>query len=140
MLSMRTKFFLPVIAVFLFLTISGFAQSARPIQVKPTPPKDDDTEKVFTEEIKLNVLAFNDEGIFAPNVKKEDLVITENNVLHQASSVRRIPANVLIVMDTGGEMRQVKSINQTRGTAKSIVNALKEAGTSPVNLQIDDLQ
>jgi VWFA-related protein len=52
-------------------------------------------------------------------------VITENNILHQPSSVRRLPANVLIVMDTGGEMRQVKSLDQTRKTARAIVAALK---------------
>ena len=133
----RTKNFLPILVISLFLTVSGFAQAARQTQPKPTPPKDDDTEKVFTEEIKLNVLAFNDEGKFAADVKKEDLVITENNVLHQASSVRRIPANVLIVMDTGGEMRQVKNIKQTRETAKSIVNALR-TGDSVAVLQYHD--
>lgn len=130
---MRTNFLFSVVAVFIFLTASSFAQTARPTP----PPKDDDTEKVFTEEIKLNVLAFNDEGKFVSDVRKEDLVITENNILHQASSVRRIPANVLIVMDTGGEMRQIKSINQTRNTAKAIVGALKE-GDSVAVLQYHD--
>jgi len=134
MLLMRTKFFLPIVVVFFSLAVSHYAQSGRPT---PPPPKDDDTEKVFTEEIKLNVLAFNDEGKFAPDVKKEDLVITENNILHQASSIRRIPANVLIVMDTGGEMRQIKSINQTRETAKNIVEALKK-GDSVAVLQYHD--
>jgi len=134
MLLMRTKFFLPIVVVFFSLAVSHYAQSGRPT---PLPPKDDDTEKVFTEEIKLNVLAFNDEGKFAPDVKKEDLVITENNILHQASSLRRIPANVLIVMDTGGEMRQIKSINQTRETAKNIVEALKK-GDSVAVLQYHD--
>src|SRR5688572_30210275 len=108
----RTKiflFFLFTLAVFFFPAAGVNAQTAR-----PTPPAAEETEKVFTEEIKLNVLAFDEEGKFVSDVRKEDLVITENNILHQASSIRRIPANVLIVMDTGGEMRQIKSINQTR--------------------------
>ncbi len=135
MLLMRTKNFTAAAFIFLFLTINFYAQSGRPA---PTPPpKDDDTEKVFTEEIKLNVLAFDENGKFASGIKKEDLVISENNVLHQASSVRRIPANVLIVMDTGGEMRQVKSINQTRNTAKAVVSSLKE-GDSVAVLQYHD--
>ena len=132
---MRTKNFLPILFVFFSLAISSYAQSAR-----PTPPNTDETEKtekVFTEEIKLNVLAFDEDGKFVSGVRKEDLVITENNILHQASSIRRIPANVLIVMDTGGEMRQVKSINQTRTTAKNIVKALKE-GDSVAVLQYHD--
>ena len=135
MLVMRTKNFTAAAFLFLFLTINFYAQSGRP--APPPPPKDDDTEKVFTEEVKLNVLAFDDDGKFASNIKKEDLVITENNVLHQASSIRRIPANVLIVMDTGGEMRQVKTINQTRNTAKAVVSALKEGDTVAV-LQYHD--
>jgi len=49
----------------------------------------------------------------------------EDERLHQASSLRRIPANVLIVLDTGGEMRRAKSFNQTRATAASLINALQ---------------
>ena len=81
----------------------------------------------LAEEIKLNVIAFDEDGNFVSDVTEDDLVITENNVLHQARSVRRIPANVLIVMDTGGEMRQLKSLEQTRKAARGIVAALQEA-------------
>ena len=85
---------------------------------------DDDTEKVFTEEIKLNVSAFNEHGKFVPTVKKEDLVIIEDGRLHQPTSVRRIPANVLIVLDTVGELRQAKDHTHTRKTAQNLVGAL----------------
>ena len=106
--------------------VSASAQSRRVPQATPTPPtKEDDTVRVDTEEIKLNVTAFDDEGHFISDVRSTDLVVTENDVLHQPSSVRRIPANVLIVMDTGGEMRQIKSLDQTRKTARAIVAALK---------------
>ena len=96
-----------------------------PKQTPTPPPKDDDVERVETEEVKLNVVAFNDKGDFFPGVKETDLVITENDILHQPSSVRRIPANVLIILDTGGELRQVKNLDQTRRTAKAVVAALK---------------
>ena len=52
-------------------------------------------------------------------------MITENNILHQPTSVRRIPANVLIVMDTGGELRAVKSLDQTRKVARAVVECLR---------------
>ncbi|HKP68078.1 MAG TPA: VWA domain-containing protein [Pyrinomonadaceae bacterium] len=92
----------------------------------PTPaPKDDDVERVDTEEVKLNVVAFDENGDFFPGVKETDLVITENDILHQPSSVRRIPANVLIILDTGGEMRQVKSLDQTKRIARAVVSSLK---------------
>lgn len=113
------SFFL--IAAFLLLNSDADAQSGRVVP-KPTP---EETVKVVTEEIKLNVLAFDEEGKFVTNVKADDLVITENNVLHQPSSVRRMTANVLIVMDTGGELRWMKSLDQTRKAAMGVVAALK---------------
>ena len=92
----------------------------------PTPVEDDKPETVFTEEIKLNVSAFDENGDFVFNVTKDDIVIVEDNRLHQANSIRRIPANVLIVLDTGGEMRNAKSLRQTRKTASVLVNSLTD--------------
>ncbi len=100
------------------------AQSGR-ITATPTPTPAEETERVLIEEIKLNVLAFDDDGNFFRDVVASDLVINENNILHQPESVRRLPANVLIVMDTGGEMRSVKTLDRTRQVAQSIVNALR---------------
>jgi VWFA-related protein len=115
--------------------LTANAQSAR---VQPsTTPTPEPTEKVLTEEIKLNVLAFDENGKFYPNITANDLVITENDVLHQPSSVRRIPANVLIVMDTGGELRQVKSLDQTRKVARALVESLRP-GDSMALLQYSD--
>ena len=115
------KFFL-VISI-LVLASSGSAQSRR---VAPTPtPTPSDIERLNTEEVRLNVLAFNDEGKFVPNVTDKDLVITDNNILHQPSSVRRIPANVLIVMDTGGELRSIKDLDLTRHVALEVMHALR---------------
>ena len=110
---------------FMFVS-SANAQSRRVPPPTPTPtPRDNDTVRVETEEIKLNVVAFDEDGQFVGDVRESDLVVTENNILHQPTSVRRIPANVLIVMDTGGEMRQVKSLDQTRKTARAVVSALR---------------
>src|SRR4051812_34494426 len=97
----------------------GAAQSGR-VAPSPTPTPEDETVRIHTEEIKLNVLAFDENGGFFRDVGASDLVITENNILHQPSSVRRIPANVLIVMDTGGELRSVKSLDVTRKVARAV--------------------
>lgn len=117
---MNLQRFLLLFAVFFAFIVSASAQTPA-----PTPPDEDDVpERVFTEEIKLNVLAYDNSGKFFSDVKKEDLVISEDGRLHQASSIRRLPANVLIVLDTGGELRQAKSIEQTKLTARSLINAL----------------
>ena len=125
MRHLKSQVLLLTAFVFLF-TLSTLSQSGRVPKQTPTPSlKDDDIERVDTEEVKLNVVAFNDNGDFFPGVKETDLVITENDVLHQPSSVRRTPANVLIILDTGGELRQVKNLDQTKRTAKAVVAALK---------------
>ena len=112
---------LPVLLI-VFAVFSIFSRAQTPT---PTPPlTGDEPEVFFTEEIKINVSAFNREGDFVSGVDKDDLVIMEDGRLHQADSLRRIPANVLIVLDTGGELRQVKSIDLTRKIAKALISQL----------------
>lgn len=123
----RAKFFLLFSAV--LLTFAGVV-TAQSGKVTPRPtPSDDDTEKIFTEEIKMNVSAFDATGAFFLGVKSEDLVINEDGVLHQASSVRRVPATVLIVLDTGGEDRQAKDFKTTREAAKALIGRLQPDDT-----------
>jgi Mg-chelatase subunit ChlD len=116
-----------LLAVVLTVAFAANAQSGR-VQQTPTPPPDE-TVRIVTEEIKLNVLAFDENGDFFGDMTANDLVITENDVLHQPASVRRIPANVLIVMDTGGELRSVKTLDRTRRVAGAVVNALRPGDT-----------
>ena len=111
-----------ILLIIIFLSVAS--QSVKAQAPTPTPIQTDDTEKVFTEEIKLNVSAVDRRGKFFAGVNKEDLVIMEDGRLHQADSLRRIPANVLIVMDTGGEMRQAKGFEQTKKTAENLIAAL----------------
>jgi len=107
------------VAVLIGLSVCALAQTPT-----PTPFDNDDPVKVDTEEIKLNVSAFDRFGEFVPEVKKDDIVIIEDGRLHQPNSVRRIPANVLIVLDMGGEMRHAKSLKQTSRAAIELVQAL----------------
>ncbi len=119
------------VVITIFVT-TALSQSGR-VQSTPTPtPRDDDTVRINTEEIKLNVLAFDERGDFFRDVTENDLVITENNILHQPASVRRLPANVLIVMDTGGELRSVKSLDRTRAIAVSLVTGLRPGDLAAV--------
>ena len=123
-------------AAFLVFVLSASAQSGR-VAGTPTPTPPEETERVLTEEVKLNVLAFDENGKFVPDVKENDIVITDNNILNQPTSVRRLPANVLIVMDTGGEFRTVKSLDQTRKVARAVVEALRP-GDSIAIMQYSD--
>lgn len=115
---LKIKFaFLFFVVIFAFGT-NIFAQTP-----KPTPPES--VEKVATEEIKLNVLALTKDGDFAAKLAPEDLVINEDGRLNQANSVRRIPANVLLVLDVGGEIAYAKRNKITAETARALVAALQ---------------
>jgi VWFA-related protein len=126
-----------LLSILALAVVTGNAQSRRVVPRPTPPPAEDEAEKVYTEEIKLNVLAFDKAGNFFPEVTANDLVITENDIIHQPSSVRRIPASVLIVMDTGGEMRSVKNLDLTRRTAAALVESLKK-GDSMALLEYSD--
>lgn len=135
------KNFLPAILIVFCFAVFINAQS-RPQQTPlpaptATPQPDEDAERVFTEEIKLNVNAFDPDGKFVADVKAEDLVVMEDGRINQASSIRRVPANVLILMDTGGEMRAAKSLPQTRRTARRLIESLK-AEDSVAIMQYND--
>jgi VWFA-related protein len=121
MFSFRSNFLLFASFLFIF-SASIFAQTPTPT---PTPP-DDKPINVYTEEVKLNIAAFDLQGNFADALKKEDLVISEDGRLHQANIIQHIPAKVLILLDTGGESRNAKDFKTTRDTAKSLINALQK--------------
>ncbi|HMQ04732.1 MAG TPA: VWA domain-containing protein [Pyrinomonadaceae bacterium] len=118
----RSKAIFWTIAICGLLPVISAAQSGR---IQPTPTPEDVPIRIVTEEIKLNVLAFDEDGKFFADISERDLVITENNVLHQPTSVRRVPANVLIVMDNGGELRSAKNLDRTRKVAAALVMSLR---------------
>lgn len=116
MFSIRNKFLL-FASLFFISSVSLFAQTPTPTPEKP--------EIVYTEEVKVNISAFDLEGNFAESLKKEDLVINEDGRLHQANIIQHIPARVLILLDTGGESRVAKDFKTTRDTAKSLIDRLQ---------------
>lgn len=120
---------LSVVSLALLLTVS--AQSQRiPPQPAPTPPIDDDLVKIFTEEVRLPVIAVDQFGHYDPTVVPDDILVLEDGVAQQIKSVRRIPANVLLVLDTGGELSGLgglsKRTNLTRDVAIELLGRLRE--------------
>ena len=96
-----------------------------------TPEKQDDERvKVFTEEVRLPVIAVDQFGHYDPTVVPDDILVLEDGLAQQIQSVRRIPANVLLVLDTGGELSGLggfsKRTNLTRDVAIELLNRLRE--------------
>ena len=126
MLLSRVKFSLSAAGLLFIFATSLWAQSGNTRQAQPTPTPPEQIERVDTEEIKLNISAFDTNGKFVSDLGIEDLIINEDGRLHQASSVRRTTANVLILLDVGNEIAYAKRRAATAAAAQGLVNALRE--------------
>lgn len=93
-------------------------------QITPAPNENDDVEKVYTEEIKVPVSVFDNLGKPFSGIEKEDLLVMDNDRLSKVSSIKKVPAHILIVMDTGGELKLGKNLNQTQKAVEKFVSLL----------------
>lgn len=113
---------------------TAFAQQTTPSpspSPTPTPSQsDEDSVRVFTEEVRLPVIALDAYGHYDPTLEPEDVLVLEDGVIQQVRSIRHIPANVLFLLDTGGELSGLggmsKSTNLTRDVAANLINRLPE--------------
>ena len=107
-------------------------------QQKPTEDKEQERVRVFTEEVRLPVVAFDAYGHYDPTLELDDVLVLEDGVAQQLRSLRHIPANVLFVLDTGGESSglggQSKSTALTRQVASELIAKLQD-GTSIAVMQ-----
>jgi VWFA-related protein len=115
----------------LFLSAGSLAQNTKP-KPSPTPPaepKAEDQIKVFTEEVRLPVAATDTYGHYDPSLEVDDVLVLEDGVPQQIRSVRHIPANVLLVLDTGGDMNGLgglsKGTSVTRAVALRSISRLR---------------
>lgn len=108
------------------------AQSSKP-KLSPTPPpepKVEDQVRVFTEEVRLPVIATDTYGHYDPTLEVDDVLVLEDGQPQQIRSVRHIPANVLLVLDTGGDSNGLgglsKKTSTTRDVALRVTSRLRE--------------
>ena len=149
-MSLRQQTLLIFLTLFLVAVSNAPAQQQLPQSSaspspSPTPVrKEVDQEppvRVFTEEVRLPVVALDSYGHYDPTLEPDDVLVLEDGVAQQIRSVRHIPANVLLVLDTGGESSGLggfsKSTNLTRNVAMDLVKRLQE-GSSVAVLQFSN--
>lgn len=135
------------ILLILLLLVSGTLTSAwsqvvqRP-SPSPTPPTEEqEPVRVFTEEVRLPVIALDQYGHYDPTLEPDDVLVLEDGVSQQVRSVRHIPANVLLLLDTGGELSGLggssKKTSLTREVAVEVVRQVPE-GTSLAVMQFNN--
>ncbi len=103
--------------------------------------------KVFTEEVRLPVVAVDQYGHYDPSVVPDDILVLEDGVAQQIRSVRHIPANVVLVLDTGGELSGLGGLSKrtslTRKVAIGLLSQLSEntwVATMQFNNSVELLQ
>lgn len=112
------------------------AQQTKP-QASPSPsptptPVESDQEavRVFTEEVRLPVIALDAYGHYDPTLDLNDVLVIEDGVIQQVRSIRHIPASVLFLLDTGGELSGLGGISKstwlTRAVAANLISKLPE--------------
>lgn len=97
----------------------------------------------MTEEVQLTVTALDSHDRLDPTLELADILVLEDGVAQEIRSARRVPAHVLLLLDTGGELNSAKRVRLTREIARRLVLALgaqDEISVMQFNSKIDVLQ
>jgi VWFA-related protein len=116
---------------------NSYAQDRPQLKSAPSPtpkvePKIEGQEpvKIFTEEVRLPVVAMDTYGHYDPTLEVDDILVLEDGEIQQIKSVRHIPANVLLILDTGGDSNGLgglsKKTSTTRDIALRLISRLRE--------------
>jgi VWFA-related protein len=105
------------------------AQTTLPTPTPQAAPPGESQErvKVFTEEVVIPVTAYDDSGHLSAALETSDIIVFEDDVRQQVRSIHRIPASVLLMLDTGGEMNPAMSVSATRDIATRLISNLRDA-------------
>src|SRR5947209_6386363 len=108
------------------------APSAKPLRAqsgihpKPTPTQEDEAERIYTEEVRIPVFAFDENGHFDPRLEVDDVLVVEDGVPQQVKSVRHVSASVVVLLGTGWDLDPSLRANTTRDIALSVIGDLRE--------------
>jgi VWFA-related protein len=113
--------------VILFATCAVRAQQIAQPTPSPTPAREDqESIKVFTQEVRLPVAAFDQFEHFDPTLEASDLLVLEDGVPQEVRSITRTPANVLIVFDMGSPVSARTRDDETaRDAAMRLISTLR---------------
>ena len=111
-------------ALFALAAPQIFSQEQAKPQPSPSPTPTPDSIRVFTEEVRLPVVAFDAYGHYDPTLELDDVLVLEDGVAQQLRSLRHVPANVLFVLDTGGEVSGIGGMSKRTGLTRDVASQL----------------
>ncbi|MGB7923389.1 MAG: VWA domain-containing protein [Pyrinomonadaceae bacterium] len=117
------------LAILCLIALEAFAQdsSATPTGRATTDSGNEIQEPitVSVEEVRIPLAAYDEHGRFDPTVEIDDLLLREDGAAQPIKSVYRIPASVVLLLDTGGESNRAKDVRLTREVAVHLVSGLQ---------------
>jgi len=105
------------------LAVVGFGQSGRVRERGKQPDQQSDALRLRVEEVLLPVSVRTSAGRLPTRLDRTDFVVTEDGKRQVINSVLRTPANVLFVLDAGGES-VLKNLNLHRDLAMRMIDSL----------------
>jgi VWFA-related protein len=125
----------------LFLAIGSLnfaaAQAGRKPEPSPTPPTEEqEPVRVFTEEVRLPIIALDQFGHYDPTLETDDVLVLEDGVAQQIRSIRHVPANVLLLLDTGGELSGMGGSSKLTSLTRDVAITVMENVPKDTSLAI----
>ncbi|HEV8587754.1 MAG TPA: VWA domain-containing protein [Pyrinomonadaceae bacterium] len=113
-----------VVLIFLLIIAATAAHAQVTPKASPTPKNEEQERvRVFTEEVRLPVAATDSEGHYDAALEVEDVLVLEDGAPQQIRSIRHLPSNVLLLLDTGNQLG-LKDTNLTRELAMRVIASL----------------
>jgi VWFA-related protein len=112
----------PLVLIYFVASVSVSAQTSKPSST-PSPEvkiEKQDQVRVFTEEVRLPVLATDAQGHYDPALEIADVLVLEDGVAQTVRSVRHIPANILFILDTGNDANGLSGLSKKTSTTKAV--------------------
>ncbi|HVF68590.1 MAG TPA: VWA domain-containing protein [Pyrinomonadaceae bacterium] len=102
------------------------AQTPTPTPTATPAQEEQEPVKVYTQEVRLPVVAYDDRERFDPTLSVEDVLVLEDGVPQAVTSVRRVPANVLLVFDMGNQVAGTRDSQTVREASLKIISLMRE--------------
>jgi VWFA-related protein len=94
-------------------------------------PSERDSVRLRVEEVLLPIRVRGDYGKLTAPLKRSDLIVTEDGKQRQVNDVMDTPANLLFILDAGGE-RTIKQLDAHRDLALKMINSMGEGDRAAI--------
>lgn len=130
-------------ALLVIVLLSALRSTAQTTASQTQTRQDQETLRVLTEEVRVPIIAYNEHENADPTLEADDILLLEDGMPQQIRSVRRVPADVLLLLDTGGDVNPAKDLKTTRAVAARLIARLRaddRVAIMQVNERVEILQ